>query len=268
MQRERGKFGHPFNAILALAVGCVVFFAIFARQAAEEMLFRPGAASYQRDESFTSVEAKDGKLLNVFWAEGSGDGWTLLYFYGSDEDIGSAMPRLNSYQLKGFNVACFDYRGYGYTSGKPTEEVLYDDAETVFEFIVREKGIPESKIVLHGRSVGGGVAMELATRRSPAGLILESTFRSAFNAILLLKWVPGDSFENERKAPETSCPVLLIHGEADETFDISHSVALHEAFGAERAMFLRIPGAGHRDVAERGGVSYWKSIELFVHRLK
>lgn len=268
MQREHDRPQHPFNGILALVVVIVVFFVIFGRRAAERMLFQPVAASYELDESFLRVETEDGEALNVFWAEGSGDGWTVFYLYGSDEDIGLAMPRLASYRLKGFNVACFDYRGFGYTSGKPSEPALYRDAEAVYEFIVQEKGIPESKIALHGRSLGGGVAMELATRRSPAGLILESTFRSAFKTVLPLRWVPGDSFENERKAEKTTCPVLLIHGDADATIDVSHSLALREAFGADRAMLYQVSGAGHKNLAELGGLAYWRTIEQFIRGLK
>lgn len=268
MQRDRTKVFNPFNGVLALVVGCVIFFVVFGRQAAERMLFQPPVTSYELDESFLTVEVPDGISVNVFWAEGSGDGWTIFYFYGSDEDIGLAMPRLRSYQLRGFNVVCFDYRGYGHTVGKPSERVLYEDVEAVYAYIIEEKGIPESKIVLHGRSLGAGVAIELATRHSPARLIVESTFRSAYKSVLPLNWVPGDSFENEKKAEMTTCPVLLIHGDEDELFDVGNSLVLREAFGADRTLLYRVAGAGHRNVAELGGVAYWRTVERFIRESK
>ena len=268
MHRERGSLKNPFNGVLALFVGCVIFFVIFGRQAADRFLFQPAPASYELDDSFLKVESEDGEWINVFWADGSAGEWTVFYLYGSDEDIGLAMPRLRSYQLKGFNVICFDYRGFGHTLGKPSERVLYRDASTVYDYLVKERGIPESKIVLHGRSLGGGVAVELATRYRPGRLILESTFRSAFNAVLPLNWVPGDSFENEDKAEKTSCPVLLIHGDSDESIKVSHSLALREAFGRDRALFYQVAGAGHRNVARVGGAAYWRTIESFIRRLK
>ncbi len=268
MQRDRGKVLNPFNGVLALVVGCVIFFVIFGRQAAERMLFQPPATSYELDESFLTVESADGVSLNVFWAESSKNRWTVFYFYGSDEDIGLAMPRLRSYQLRGFNVVCFDYRGYGHTAGKPSEPVLYRDAEAVYSYIIEEKGIPESKIVLHGRSLGAGVAIELAVRRSPARLIVESTFRSAYKAVLPLNWVPGDSFENEEKAELTTCTVLLIHGDEDELFDVGNSLVLREAFGEDRSMLYRVAGAGHHNVAKLGGIAYWRTVEQFIREPK
>ena len=264
MQRDRTKVINPFNGVLALVVGCVIFFVIFGRQAAERMFFQPPSTIYELDESFLTVESEVGVKVNVFWAEGSGDGWTVFYFYGSDEDIGLAMPRLRSYQLKGFNVFCFDYRGYGHTAGKPSEPVLYSDAEAVYDYIIEAKGVPESKITLHGRSLGAALAIELATRRSPARLIVESTFRSAYRAVLPLNWVPGDSFENEKKAEKTNCPVLLIHGDEDAMFDVGNSLVLQEAFGEDRAMLYRVAGAGHRNVAEQSGVAYWRTVEQFI----
>ena len=269
MRRHRDRSRKPpFNGVLALVVVCVLFFALFGRQAAEKMLFRPPEPSYQRDAGFEWIDGPDGERLNAFWASDDPDAWTVLYFYGSDEDLGLAMPRLASYRLRGFNVACIDFRGYGYSKGSPSEWGFYRDAEALYDWLVEVQGIDESKIALHGRSVGAGVAVELAVRRAPAGLILESAFRSAFHAVLPLNWVPGDSFENEAKAAKTSCPVLILHGEADAVIDPSHSQALWEAFGSERATLRIFPGAGHRDLAEAGGVAYWSGIEGFLRSLK
>ncbi len=267
--RRKGEHSrqHPFNGVLALVVVCVLFFALFGRQAAEKMLFRPPPPTYERDDSFKWITGSDGERLNAFWRSARENAWTVIYFYGSDEDLGIAMSRLASYGIRGFNVACIDYRGYGYSKGSPSERGFYADGQRIYDWLL-ESGVDESKIVLHGRSVGAAVAMELAIRRQPAGLILESAFRSAFHAVLPLNWVPGDSFENERKARRATCPALILHGAEDSVIDPAHASALRDAFPAGQATLLELPNGGHSDLAEVGGVAYWRSIEGFIRRLE
>jgi fermentation-respiration switch protein FrsA (DUF1100 family) len=253
---------------MVLVIAGVVFFAIYARQTAHEFLFRPPIVSYERDSSFEYVVAEDGVELNVFWEAAGRDAWTVLYLCGSEEDLSMAMPKLRNYQLKGYNVASFEYRGYGFTDGTPNESNLYEDAGLVYDYLLREKGVNESRLVLHGRSVGGGVATELATIRDPARLILESTFTSVYENLLSLKWIPGDMFENENKASKVDCPVLLIHGEADSIVDVANSIALQGSFGGSKVSFLSVPEAGHRNVERVGGLAYWTAIEQFVRAPK
>jgi fermentation-respiration switch protein FrsA (DUF1100 family) len=253
---------------MVLVIAGVVFFAIYARQTAHEFLFRPPVVSYERDSSFEYVVAEDGVELNVFWEAAGRDAWTVLYLCGSEEDLSMAMPKLRNYQLKGYNVASFEYRGYGFTDGTPNESNLYEDAGLVYDYLLREKGVNESRLVLHGRSVGGGVATELATIRDPARLILESTFTSVYENLLSLKWIPGDMFENENKASKVDCPVLLIHGEADSIVDVANSIALQGSFGGSKVSFLSVPEAGHRNVERVGGLAYWTAIEQFVRAPK
>jgi len=253
---------------MVLVIAGVVFFAIYARQTAHEFLFRPPVVSYERDSSFEYVVAEDGVELNVFWEAAVRDAWTVLYLCGSEEDLSMAMPKLRNYQLKGYNVASFEYRGYGFTDGTPNESNLYEDAGLVYDYLLREKGVNESRLVLHGRSVGGGVATELATIRDPARLILESTFTSVYENLLSLKWIPGDMFENENKASKVDCPVLLIHGEADSIVDVANSIALQGSFGGSKVSFLSVPEAGHRNVERVGGLAYWTAIEQFVRAPK
>lgn len=264
MRPDSRRTHNPFNALMVLVIAGVVFFAVYARQTAHEFLFQPPRESYERDSSFEFVSARDGVDLNVFWVEAGKDAWTVLYFCGSEEDLAVAMPKLRNYQLKGYNVASFEYRGYGHTKGDPNESNLYEDAGLVYDYLLSEKGVSESKLVLHGRSLGGGVATELATNRRPARLILESTFTSVYDNLLSLKWIPGDLFENDEKAPEVTCPVLLIHGEADSVVDVANCNALRDAFKAVKVSQLIVPNAGHRNVERVGGLGYWTAIEQFT----
>lgn len=117
MRTDSRRTHNPFNALMVLVTAGVVFFAIYARQTAHEFLFRPPPASYERDSSFEYFVADDGVELNVFWEGAGEDAWTVLYLCGSEEDLSMAMPKLRNYQLKGYNVASFEYRGYVFTEG-------------------------------------------------------------------------------------------------------------------------------------------------------
>ncbi len=264
MRPDSRRTHNPFNALMVLVIAGVVFFAVYARRTAHEFLFQPPREVYERDASFTFIPAKDGVDLNVFWAGAGEAAWTVLYFLGSEEDLAAAMPKLRNYQLKGYNVASFEYRGYGHTKGEPNESNLYEDAGVVYDYLLHEKGVSESKLVLHGRSLGGGVATELAITREPVRLILESAFTSVYDNLLSLKWIPGDLFENEDKASQVTCPVLLIHGEVDGLVDVANSHVLRDAFKAAKVSQLIVPDAGHRNVERVGGLGYWTAIEQFV----
>ena len=115
MGREsRRTRGNPLNALLVLATAAVVFFAFYARQSATDFLYQPPRGSnYERDQDFRFVGSADETQVNVFWVKGKDANKTVLYLCGRSEDLVLAMPVLRSYQLRGFNVASFEYRGFG-----------------------------------------------------------------------------------------------------------------------------------------------------------
>ncbi len=235
-----------------------------ARQFATRILFQPPPSSYEQSESIISIQSKDGEPIAAYVGFHSTSAKTVFFFHGNAEDLGNIMPLLKTYELKGFNVAAFDYRGYGLTPGKPSEQNAYDDAESVYDYLLQHFKIDENQIVLHGRSLGGGVAMELAKRRSPAGLILESTFRSVFKVVLPFEWIPGDRFKNESKVEFIQCPALIIHGKRDQVIPFSHGLALAAAFGSERATMFWVDEAGHNNLAQVAQEEYFFVIEQFI----
>lgn len=265
---SRRTRGNPLNALLVLGTAAVVFFAFYARQSANEFLYRPPPSfNYERNEDFQFISSEDGTKIHVFWAADSEATRTVLYFCGSSEDLPAAMPLLRSYQLRGFNVASFEYRGFGYSEGKPNQAALFEDGAAVYDFIAKEVGGDESSIILHGHSVGGAVAMEIATRIKPGGIILESSFTSAYNVLLGMDWIPGDLYRNKAKAENIACPVLLIHGEDDAVVPLSDAVDLANSFGDENLSRYIVPDGGHADLPATAGIGYWSSIESFVRKL-
>jgi hypothetical protein len=140
-----------------------------------------------------------------------------------------------------------DYRGYGLSTGSPSEANSYDDAEAVLQYAKEQLGYKEDQIIVWGRSLGGGVATELATRHALKGLVLESTFCTAFRTATKLPILPFDQFNNLQKMPSIEEPLFIIHGEKDEIIASWHSQKLLDAHQGKKARFI-ISSAGHNDV--------------------
>lgn len=242
----------------------VLFFFLFAQMVTKQLLFVPGPASYEADDSILMVTSEDETQLAVFWGPVPGATKTVFYFHGNGEDLGHINFILNNYRLQGVNVLSFDYRGYGLSEGSPSEKVCYKDANTVLDYAVANLGVDPERVVLHGRSLGGGVAMELATERGAMGLIMESAFLSAYQVYLPLSWVPGDKFANSKKAPEVECPTLVIHGKNDQVIGFYHGEQLAEAIPPDLLKTFWVDGVGHNDLVDRASVQYWASIRGFL----
>lgn len=266
---ERRTRGNPLNALLVLATAAIMFFAFYARQSANDFLYRPPPkSSYERDEDFQFFSSQDGTKIHLFWANDKKSARTALYLCGSGEDLAAAMPLLSSYQLRGFNVASFEYRGFGYSEGKPSQATLFEDGLAIYDFIAGETGGDESNIILHGHSLGAAVAMEIASRRRPGALILESSFTSAYSVLLGMDWIPGDLYRNKAKTDKVACPVLLIHGEDDSVVPLANAVDLANGFPEqERVSRYFVSGGGHSDLPAVAGIGYWSSIESSIRKL-
>lgn len=265
------EYRHPkgpmLNMILIMFV-CVMFIVFLAEQLTINLLFQPPEASYSEDDSgIVMIPREDGEMIAAYWGDSPGAKQTIYYFHGNAEDLGQIMPLLNTYRLSGFNVFAIDYRGYGATTGDPAEYNLYLDAEWGYDYLVNELKLDPKSIILHGRSLGGAPAIDLAGKRPIGGLILESTFRSAHKMVLPMSWVPGDKFRNEKKVGKLSCAILLIHGMADELIPFSHALGLEEAIDPAVLETYWVEKAGHNDLVELEGVAYWRRIRGFVANL-
>ncbi len=106
--------------------------------------------------------------------------------------------------------------GSFFGQGKPSEGNAYRDIDTAYNYLTQTLRIPSERIIVYGRSVGGGSAVDLAGREALGGLILESSFTSAFRVIVPFPILPFDKFANIDKIERVNCPVLVIHGKADD----------------------------------------------------
>ena len=178
-------------------------------------------------------------------------GPAVLYFHGNGEILEEIHPsRWAVYTDRGVSVALMEYRGYGNADGRPGQKRVLADALAMRDAVL---GLPEvdgSRLVYHGRSLGGGVAAQLAKREAPAGLVLETTFTS-INAMarryLMPSFLVRHPFRTDVVLEQHyEGPVLIVHGDEDVVVPVSHGRRL-AAIAPDRTTYVEFRGDGHND---------------------
>jgi fermentation-respiration switch protein FrsA (DUF1100 family) len=206
------------------------------------------------------------------------DGWfvpapgrrrgTLLFLHGNAGNISHRLDSLRIFHDLGLDTLIFDYRGYGRSSGRPSEQGTYRDAMAAWRYLVRTRGIPEEQIVLFGRSLGAAIAAELATRVRPAGLILESSFSSVpeFAAqaypFFPARWLARYDYATADYVARVVCPVLVVHSRDDEIIPFKYGNAVFQRARPPKH-FLEIRG-GHNDGFLLSGERYVRGLQAFM----
>lgn len=232
-----------------------------------KVIFRPQPAFYKDDASIIKLATSDGETISAKFYENAAAEYTILFSHGNAEDIGINESFVLELRKNGFSVLAYDYHGYGTSTGTPTEDNAYRDIDAAFRNLVEERNIRPERIILHGRSLGGAVAVDLAARQDVGGLILESTFTSASRVLTRIKVIPFDRFESIHKIGRVACPVLVIHGKQDLTIPFHHGESLFDAVPGSRS-FLWVDEAGHNDLFYRAGDRYLDAIKQFANSLQ
>jgi fermentation-respiration switch protein FrsA (DUF1100 family) len=188
--------------------------------------------------------------------------FTLWFFHGNAEDLGDLEPFLHELRDAGFAVFAFDYPGYGYSGGRPSEKSLYASARVARDYLRQVLKVPAERTILLGRSLGGGPAVQMAKEETPAGLVLQSTFMSAFRVVTRWRLLPFDPFQNLGKMRDVHSPVLVMHGRADEVIAFHHGQALFAAAN-EPKRHLWVDGARHNDFTAVAGPDYVRALRGF-----
>ncbi|HEY9852898.1 MAG TPA: alpha/beta fold hydrolase [Leptolyngbyaceae cyanobacterium] len=181
---------------------------------------------------------------------------TLLYLHGRGLNIGSNINQAYRFQQLGFSVLLIDYRGYGKSKGNfPTESQLYQDAEIAWNYLVNQQKIPADRIFIYGHSLGGAVAIELATKHpEAAGLIVQNSFTSMANTIARYPYfrifpislILTHRFDSINKVKSLRIPVLFVHGVDDPLIPYTMSEKLYKAAPDPKQLLL-ISGAKHNN---------------------
>jgi uncharacterized protein len=261
----------PLLIFAAIAYGALVS-ALWGWQ--NRFIFEPETElpSTPEDYNLSYLDVKipvGGGSLHGWWIDGGKP--VVLFLHGNSGNVSTNLPQAVRFVRLGFSVLIVDYRGYGSSGGEqPSEQRLYEDAEAAYRFLLNE-GVATRDIFIYGHSLGGAVAVELASRiRHAAGLILESTFTSLSEvARMRFPFLPVERilqhrFDSLSKARAITLPVMLIHGTADETIPFEMSERLFDAVASTRKKLLLVANGGHSSSGAAGVRLYFNAIKEFV----
>ena len=239
---------------------CLCLYAYFF---SDKMIFLPQPSSYQDNSQIRKLTTKDGVTISAVYLPNPQAKFTILYSHGNAEDLGEILFVLEELRNLGFAVFAYDYRGYGTSQGNPTERTVYKDIDAAYNYLTENLGVSPEKIILYGRSVGGGPSVDLASREPVGGLILENTFVSTFRVVTQVTLFPFDKFNNIAKIKKVRSPVLVMYGKADTVIPFWHGEKLFAAAN-EPKMFLAIETAGHNNFRETGSKEYDRALQEFT----
>lgn len=254
------------TSLVIIPVLVVFGLLVYAYFFVDSVIFQPQTSSYRDNAEILKLQTPNGEKISAKFYENESATHTILFAHGNAEDIGDLDSLLEAFRENGFAVLAFDYRGYGTSEGKPTEQNAYEDTETAYNYLTNELKVAPEKIIFHGRSLGGAVMVDLAARKNCGGLIAESTFVSAFRVLTKYKIIPFDKFQNLDKIKSIKCPALFIHGRKDKIIAVWHGEKLF-AEANQPKFSLWITEADHNNIFERGGKTYLKSIRDFADNL-
>ncbi len=190
----------------------------------------------------------------------------IIYTHGNGEQIDDWLTELRPYREWGCYVVLVEYPGYGRSTGKPSEAAIADIVTRVYDELLKRPDIDSTRIVAHGRSLGGGAACLLAARRPVAALVLESTFtsvRSMAGRYGLPGYFCSDPFDNLQVVNEWQKPLLIFHGTKDRVIPFSHGEALAKA--NPKAEFIPWKDADHNDFPPAISRS-WPAVRVFLEK--
>mgnify|MGYP001795395192 CR=1 FL=1 len=266
-RRSWSKVGWRLLRTVLFIYGSVELYLYFF---ADRMIFLPPAPSYehtpQDDSTAITLTSADGNELAARYLHNPDSRYTILFSHGNATDMGGVMPILLSLKAQGFSVMTYDYPGYGHSTGNPTEQNSYLAIEAAYDYLTTELELLPENIIVQGQSVGGGPSTHLAASKPVAGLVLESSFATAFQVVVPFRIMPFEKFPNIRHIDDIDCPLLLLHGTHDTIIPYSHSEELLAAANSPKQL-VPIEGADHNDILWVGEETYLQSIQTFANNL-
>jgi uncharacterized protein len=264
---------------LAAIVGLAMFKALIGALE-PRLVFFPSAGEDRNPASLglayeaVHIETSDGERLAAWQLEPKDPIADVVYFHGNGGNLSVWLPVFAALHAHRLRVLAVDYRGYGLSSGRPSEEGVYRDAEAVVKHAAGQRSeSAERPLVFWGRSLGGPIAAAATHAVRPDGLILESSFADKAavvrsNPVLRMLNVFGAyRFETVRLLTDFSGPVLVIHGNRDSIVPFALGRELHGLINAPKR-FVEIAGADHNDLIDASRTDYWTPVLEFITALR
>jgi hypothetical protein len=226
-------------------------------------------ATPQTTHEEVAIETEDGERLHAWWIPAAERPiGHVLFCHGNGGNIGDRVLHAALLHRAGLDVLLFDYRGYGRSTGRASEEGTYRDASAARAALLARREVDAGHVLYVGESLGGGVAIALAHEAPPAGVVLVSTFTSVRDmARRHYPFVPAavvpDAYPSLRLVGDLHAPLLVLHGDRDELVPLMFGEALFEAATCPKDMVV-FPGVAHNDVIERAGPRWAAAIASFA----
>jgi uncharacterized protein len=205
-----------------------------------------------------ALRTSDGVTLSAWWVPAPQPRGVVLLFHGNAGNISHRIDYLAMFARLGYSTLIVDYRGYGLSTGEPSEEGTYRDAEACWAWL-EARGVAARDIVVFGESLGGGVATWIAERRTPRALVLASTFTSipdlaeSIYPYMPVRLLSRIHYDNLARLPEITAPVLVMHSPDDEIVPYSHAERLFAAALPPKRLIALAGGHNEGLVFRRAG---------------
>jgi len=277
MRESGGRLGAMLIGLLLLALGIYAGFAVHLYLTQDQKIFfpepvleiTPDQIGLPYDE--VKLPSSDGVMLHGWYVIAAAKPRaTVLYLHGNAGNIGNCLESVKQLVLLGMNVLVIDYRGYGGSTGKPSEQGLYDDAEAAWRYLLETRKADPQEIVVYGQSLGGAVASRLAAKHTPGALILEAAFTSLpDSAAERYPWLPVRllsryRFETLTTLKTVHCPVLIVHSVNDEVTSYRQGLRLYDAVSGSKTM-LDLHGA-HNGAVHDNLMIFTRGVDNFLTR--
>jgi fermentation-respiration switch protein FrsA (DUF1100 family) len=263
-------------SLITLVVGIAALI-VFVRWLEPRFAFFPSAGETETPRHFgvdyepLTIDTADGEHLRAWLMRAASPRANVVYFHGNGGNLSIWAPILTGIVRHGCSVLAVDYRGYGASTGHPTERGLYRDVDAT---LARAGSSFDgtTPVVYWGRSLGATMAAYAASVRAPRGLILESGFPDARSVIrsspplLLLSMFSSYRFATARHLESVNVPILVMHGDHDSVIPYALGRALFDGIRGTKT-FVTIAGGDHNDFAPVDPQAYWTAVERFLQRL-
>lgn len=243
--------------LYAAFVGLLYFFQRGLMYFPDRVRTPPAAAGFPQAAE-QSLTTEDGERIFVWHVPPRESRPVVIYFQGNGGGLSLRVSRFQSLVADGTGLIALSYRGYGGSSGKPSEQGLIADARAVHKFAIEQ--YEPSRLVLWGESLGSGVAVALAAERPVGKIVLEAPFTSAADiAASVYPFVPvrllmKDQFRSDERIGRVSAPVLIMHGERDNVVPFRFGERLHSLVRSDKR-FVRFPEGGHEGLDAHGALA-------------
>lgn len=242
-------FGVLCITYLAWAVTLYIMQPKFLYRPTRDVIYTPGDMGF--DFENVMFETDDSVQLHGWYIPANDAEFTLLFCHANGGNIMHRLDSINIFHKLGVNCFIFDYRGYGNSQGRLTEEGTYQDAMAAYKWLTEEKKVSPETIIILGKSLGGSIAAQLATKVTAGGLVVEGAFTSyadigrKFYPYMPVRWFTRFNYNTIDYIRNVECPVMFIYSRNDEIIPFEFGPALYEAAN-EPKEFVEIFGS-HND---------------------